>query len=58
MTPLELGCLSTTSPGYPNTAEVQEGDFNSNLIKMIKNFQEEIHKSIKEVQENTIKRTG
>ena len=39
---------TTASPGYPN-------DLKSNLLKMIETFKEEMNKSLKEIQENTIK---
>ena len=45
----------TDNPGYPNTARAQENDLKSNLIKMIEAFKEEMNKSLKEIQENTIK---
>lgn len=41
--------------GYCNTAEMQENDLNSNLMKMIEALKEEI-KSLKEIWKNTIKR--
>jgi len=47
---------TTVSPGYPNTREAQENDFKSNLTKMIQSFKEEINKSFKEIQENTIRK--
>ena len=55
MTSLEHSYPTTASPGYPSTAEAQENDLKSNLIKMIEAFKEEMNKSLKEIQENTIK---
>lgn len=37
------------------TKKVQENDLKSNLIKMIKAFEEETDKPLKELQANTIK---
>ena len=54
MTPLEHTYMSVVSPGYPNTTKAQENDLKSNLIKMIEAFKEEMNKSLKEIQENTI----
>ena len=53
--PKELNYVTTASPGHPNTAEAQENDLQSNLIKMIEAFKEETNKSLKEIQENIIK---
>ena len=44
----------TASSGYPNTDQVQENDFESNLMEMIEVFKEKISTSLKETQENTI----
>ena len=46
---------TTSSPGYPNTAEAQENDLKSNLMKMIEDLGEEILKILKETQENIIR---
>jgi hypothetical protein len=54
MAPPEPNNSTTPSPGYPNTAKTQD-DFISNFIKMIGAFKEEMNKSLKEIQENTIK---
>lgn len=35
--------LLLTTPGYPNTAETQEDDLKSNLIKGIEAFKEEMN---------------
>jgi hypothetical protein len=55
VTPSEHSYPTTASPGYPNRPEAQENDLKSNLIKMIEAFKEEMNKSLKEIQENTIK---
>ena len=55
--------MSLTEPNYPtvacpdyyNTTEIQENDLQQNLIKMIEAFKDKINKSLKEIQENTIK---
>ena len=48
--------LTTVSPGYPfNTTETQDNYLKSNLTEMIEAFKEELNKSLKEIQENTIK---
>jgi hypothetical protein len=41
--------------GYCNTAEMQENDLNSNLMKMIEAFKGEMNKSLKEIQGITTK---
>ena len=46
---------TTASPGYPNKTKAQVNDLKSNHIKMIETFKEEMNKSLKEIQENTIK---
>jgi len=46
---------TAASPGYANTTKTQENDPKSNLIKMIEAFKEEMNKSLKETQKNTIK---
>jgi hypothetical protein len=43
------------SPGYPNTTEAQENGLKSNRIRMAEAFKEEMNKSLKEIQENTVK---
>ena len=55
MTPSKHSYPTTASLRYPNTAEAQENDLKSNLIKMIEAFKEEINKSRKEIHENAIK---
>ena len=54
MTQLEYSCLTTASPGYPNTTKTQDNDLKSNLEKM-GNSKEEMNKYFKEIQANTIK---
>ena len=55
MEPPELSYPMTASPGYPNTVEAQENDLKSNLRKMIVAFKGEMNKSLKGIQENTVK---
>ena len=55
MAPPEHNCPTAASPGYPNTTITEEDDLKSNFITMIEAFKEEINKSLKEIQENTIK---
>ena len=55
MTPLEPSYPTTASPGYFSIVEAQENDFKSNLVKVIDAFKEEMNKSFKEIQENTIR---
>jgi predicted phage gp36 major capsid-like protein len=45
----------TKRPRYLNTATVQKDDLKSNLMRRIEAFKEEIRKSLKEIQETTIK---
>jgi hypothetical protein len=42
-------------PGYPNKTKAQENDLKCNLMKIIEAFRDEMNKSLKETQENTIK---
>jgi hypothetical protein len=35
------------NPGFLNSTVTQENEFKSNLVKMIRHFTEEIHKSLK-----------
>ena len=44
-----------TSLGYCNIAKAQENDLKSYLMRMIEAFKEEMNKSLKEIQKNTIK---
>jgi len=46
--------FSTVSLGYSNTADTQENDLKSNLMKMTEAFKEEMNKSLKDIQENII----
>ena len=55
MEPPELSYPMTASPGYPNTLEAQENDLKSNLRKIIVTFKGEMNKSLKGIQENTVK---
>lgn len=45
----------TASYGHLNTAETQKSDLKSMLMKMVEAFNEETTKSLREIQENTIK---
>jgi len=56
MTPSEHKYPTIANPGYPNTTKEQGNDLKSNLVKMIEAFKEEMYKSFKEIQENTIKK--
>jgi hypothetical protein len=55
--------MAIPEPSYPttasspcsNTTEAQEKNFKSSLIKMVGFFKEEMNKSFKEIQENTVK---
>jgi hypothetical protein len=42
MAPLEPSCPTTASPGYSNTAKLQESDLKSNIIKITEAFKEKI----------------
>jgi hypothetical protein len=44
---------TTTYPGYPNTTKAQEDNLKFKLIKMIEAYNEEMNKSLKEIQEKT-----
>ena len=56
-TPREYSYPTTASTGcYPNISKTQENGLKSNLIKMTEAFKEEMNKSLKEIQENTIKK--
>jgi hypothetical protein len=55
MAPPEPSYPTTASPGYPNIAEEQENDLNSNLMKIIEAFKEERNSFLKEIHENTTK---
>ena len=54
MAPSELSYPTTASPEYCNTNKTQENDLKSNFIKMNEAFKEEMNKSLKEIQENTM----
>lgn len=47
MAPLEPNYPTTVSPGYSNTAEVQENDLKSSLMKMTEAIKEEVNVSLK-----------
>jgi hypothetical protein len=46
---------TTASPGYPNTSEKQDSDFNSYLMMLVEDFKKGINNSLKEIQKNTAK---
>jgi hypothetical protein len=46
---------TTASSEYLNTAESQENNLKSNLMKMIETFKEEMNTFLKEIQENILK---
>lgn len=56
MASLEPRCSITTSPGYTNTAEANENDAKSNLLKVIDVFKEIMNKSFKEMQQIQLNR--
>lgn len=53
MAPPESSYSTTSSHGYFNRAEAQETNLESNLMKMIEVFKEEMNTPVKETQENT-----
>lgn len=55
MTPSDLRYSTTARPGYSNTAKAQENDLKSNLMRTKEAFKEKMNKSLKDIQENTIK---
>jgi hypothetical protein len=55
MAPSEPSFPTARSPAYPNTLVEQDYNLKLLLIKMREAFKEEMNKSLKEVQENTIK---
>ena len=55
MAPPEHNYSSTANARYPKETEAQEEDLKSNLIKMIKEFKEEMNKTLKEIQKNVFK---
>jgi hypothetical protein len=55
MIPPEHSYPTPASPGYQNTTGTQENYYHFNLIRMIDIFKEETNKSLKAMQENTIK---
>ena len=46
---------SRASPGCPNTVKLQENYLQSNLMKMLQAFKEEMNESLEQVQENANK---
>ena len=55
MTLSEHRYSTSSSLGYPTVIKAEENDIKSSLIKMIEVFKEETNKSLKEIQESTIK---
>lgn len=51
MPPPEPSYSISASPKYCNTAETQEKDLKTNLMKIIELHKEEINKSLKEIKE-------
>lgn len=47
---------TTANPGYHNITEAQENALKSNLTKMREDFNQEMNKSLKEMEKNTIKK--
>jgi hypothetical protein len=45
LTTSEPSSLTSKSPGYPNIPKKQNSDANSRLIKMMKDFKEDINNS-------------
>jgi hypothetical protein len=46
---------TSASPGYPNTAEMQDLDLKSYLLMLVEDIKKDINNSLKEIQENTAK---
>jgi hypothetical protein len=55
MSLLEPSYPTTAGSEYSNIAEAQEKDPKTAFMSMIEVFKEEMNKSLKEIQENTIK---
>ena len=55
MSLLEPSYPTTAGTEYSNIAEAQEKDPKTAFMSMIEVFKEEMNKSLKEIQENTIK---
>jgi hypothetical protein len=51
----EPSTTTTTSPGYPNTPEMQDTELKSYLMIMVEDLKKGINNSLKEIQENTVK---
>lgn len=53
MTPSEPNSPTTASRGYPKISEEYDADLKCHLMKIIETFKEDIHNSLKEIQETT-----
>lgn len=49
----ELSSPTTANSGHPKTPEEQDCDLESQLIKTMEAFKEDINNSLKEIEENT-----
>ena len=52
----ECSTPTPPSPGHPNTTEKLDPDLKSYLMMMVEDIKKDINNSLKEIQENTIKR--
>jgi hypothetical protein len=52
---LEPSISTSASHGHPNIPEKQDSDLKSYLMTLVKDFKKGINKSLKEIQENTVK---
>jgi hypothetical protein len=55
LTTSEHSYPTTASPGYSNKTKTQENSLKYKPVKMDESYTEEMNKSLKEKQENTIK---
>ena len=53
--PAEPCSPTTASPGFPNKPEKQDTDLKSYLMMVIEDYKNNIHNSLKEIQEHTDK---
>jgi hypothetical protein len=52
----EPSTLTKVSPGYSNISEKQNSDLKSYLMMLVGDFKKDINNSIKEIQDNTVKK--
>ena len=55
LTPSESSSPTKASHGHPNTPEKHDADLKYHFMKIIETFKEDIHNSLKEIQETTVK---